>query len=368
VILIVDDEPVFRTLVTEALRREGHELIVCSAAAEALERLEEYDPDLIISDIVMPGMDGFAFKEEYSKRFPERTTPFVFLSSQSAPEQIVKGLDSDVDDYLTKPIVPEVLRAKVRSLLSRSARHTPKTFTGDLALFPFIKIIRFCEQHGLTGEIDFETADWKITVPFKAGEISIDDLDDGDLALERLYDLENGRFTIRTGPVDFSSLENVEVGTDSCTTPSPPSPGLPMGRLSGIKAGKRLFQIQTELTTHPELRVITVVILDGNTVLKRATTPPENADRNQLETLIEDQHRGIETEVRTKIESLGQEKSRGDDHEFFGLLDEGFTAYRSGDFQRALEVWSKARTIKPDDPTLKVNMKIVRLKIEQGAS
>ncbi len=367
-ILIVDDEPVFRTLVTEALRREGHELIVCSAASEALERLEEHDPDLIISDIVMPGMDGFAFRKEYSERFPRRNTPFVFLSSQSAPEQIVKGLDADVDDYLTKPIVPEVLRAKVRSLLARCARHTSKTFTGNLALFPFIKIIRFCEQHGLTGEVDFETDDWAITVPFRAGEMLIDTIEDGDAVLERLYDMERGRFTIRTGTVDFSSLESVGVDSGSRTTESQPAPGLPMGRLSGIKAGKRLFQIQTELATHPELQVITVVILDGNTVLKRATKPPVDADRNRLEALIEDQHRGIETEIRTKIESLGQEKNRSDDQEFFHLLDEGFLAYRNGEFQQALEVWSKAREIKPDDPTLKVNLKIVRLKIDQGAS
>jgi len=367
VIFVVDDEQIYLTLAGEALRQAGFQVETFERAADALESLETNDPDLIISDIMMPGMDGFAFKEAFSQRFPGRTTPFVFFSSMGEPEQLVRGLEAEVCDYLVKPIDARVLQAKVRSLLKRREQKPGAVFEGDLGLFPFIKVVQFCEQQGLTGEVLFSDGDWKVVVPFKAGAFVSDGMGDADDVLERLYDLEQGRFIIRPGAVDYSALGGVAVVEESPAEEPRPQSTMPMGRLSGVKVGKRLFQIQTEMVSYPEERIVTVVILDGNTVLKRSLPVEAPGARSELEVLIEQQHQEVKVEVNRKVEDLGKAKSAEADSEnesFHELFDAGFEAYRQGDIKKALEVWLKAQTLNPDDPTLEINLKIARAKLE----
>lgn len=365
-IFVVDDEQIFLTLVREALGQEGLEVETFERAADALVSLETSDPDLIISDIMMPGMDGFAFREAFSQRFPGRNTPFVFLSSQGEPEQLVRGLDADVCDYLVKPVDPRVLRAKIRSLLRRTQRSPSAAFQGDLELFPFIKVVQFCEQQGLTGEVMFSDGESDVIVPFKAGAIASDGVGDANDVLDRLYDLKKGRFTIRPGAVDFSALSG-SVGAEEIRPEAHrPQSAMPMGRLSGVKAGKRLFQIQTEMVLYPEERIVTVVILDGNTMLKRSFPVEAPGARSELEVLIDQQHQEVKAEVHRKVEDLGKARSAKVDAgtaRFYELLDAGFEAYRQGDVEQALEVWLKADVLKPDDPTLEINLRIARAKL-----
>jgi CheY-like chemotaxis protein len=385
-IFVVDDEQIFLTLGREALKQDGLEVETFERAADALKRLEVKDPDLIISDIMMPEMDGFAFKDEVTRRFPEKDVPFIFLSSLGDPEQLIRGLEADVDDYLVKPIEPTVLKARVKSLLRRRKRSQSAVFQGDLGHFPFIKVVQFCEQQGLTGEVVFSDGDWKVVIPFKGGSIQLDDLrnpkfslnnlydfdeiDDADDILERLYDLDHGRFTIRPGAVDFSALKGRVAAEESPTEEPRSTSSTPMGRLSGIKIGERLFQIQTEMVQFPEKRIVTVVVLDGNTVLKRSFPVEGPGVRSELQILVEQQHKEIEEEVRRKVENLGKERGAQDGtkgQSFFELFDAGFEAYRNGNLQNALEIWLEAQTLNPDDPTLKINLKIVRSRIEMAS-
>ncbi|MEN8164682.1 MAG: hypothetical protein ABFS37_11185, partial [Acidobacteriota bacterium] len=323
------------------------------------------------------------FREAYSQRFPGRNTPFVFLSSLGEPEQLVRGLEAEVCDYLVKPIDPRVLQAKVRSLLKRRERRDTGVFQGDLGLFPFIKVVQFCEQQGLTGTVTFSTDVWQAVVPFKAGTIQLDDIGNAndvvgvsydfdeiespDEIMERLYDLEQGRFTIRPGEVDFSSLGGVAVVEAGHTEAPRPQTAMPMGRLSGVKVGQRLFQIQTEMVLYPEERIVTVVILDGNTVLKRSLPVEAPGARSELEVLIGQQHQEVKAEVERKIGGLGKVKSSevgSETQGFYGLFDAGFEAYRKGDVEEALKFWLEAQVLKPDDPTLEINLKIARAKLE----
>lgn len=367
-IFVVDDEKIFLTLTQEALRQEGLEVETFDRAADVLERLETVQPDLIISDIMMPGMDGFEFKEEYSTRYPARQTPFIFLSSLGDPDQLVRGLDAEVDDYLIKPIDSRVMRAKVRSILKRRKPSPSAVFQGDLALFPFIKVVQFCEQQGLTGDVQFRAGDWEVVIPFKAGACVLDGLNDSDDVLERLYDLEQGQFTIRPGAVDFSALGGIAVEEDGGSDKAPrQQPVMPMGRLSGVKVGKRLFQIQTEMVFYPEAQIVTVVILEGKTVLKRSLQVGAEDERAELGMLINQLHQVVESEVQQKVEDLAKAKSAGvepgaeryDEH-----FEAGFEAYRQDDFEGALKFWLKAQALKPDDPTLEINLKIARTKLQ----
>ena len=82
-IVVVDDYPTFLNMCKEVLIRDGYEVVPFGNAAEALDFLKDNAPKLIISDIVMPDMDGFEFKRTYGDRFPHRQTPFIFLTGQS---------------------------------------------------------------------------------------------------------------------------------------------------------------------------------------------------------------------------------------------------------------------------------------------
>ncbi len=118
-ILVVDDDPAIRELVTAVLGHDDHEVVVAEDGHQALQRLEDSPPDLIVCDINMPGMDGFAFVERLRDRPDYRYVPVIFLTTRRGIDDVVHGLALGADDYLAKPFAPEELLARVRSKLAR---------------------------------------------------------------------------------------------------------------------------------------------------------------------------------------------------------------------------------------------------------
>jgi CheY-like chemotaxis protein len=88
VILVVDDDGEIRDSLSAVLSTAGHDVVACGSATAALERAATEEPELILSDVMMPGQGGFEFRAEYASRHPERRTPFVFLSSLGRPEVV----------------------------------------------------------------------------------------------------------------------------------------------------------------------------------------------------------------------------------------------------------------------------------------
>ncbi len=119
-ILVVDDDAEVLGTVWRALSREGHEVLLAESAEQALERIDQQRPDLIILDIMMPQKDGLEFCQELRQDQFLRTTPVLFLSARWRTDDIVRGLDAGGDDYLTKPFELKELNARVRALLRRS--------------------------------------------------------------------------------------------------------------------------------------------------------------------------------------------------------------------------------------------------------
>lgn len=119
-ILIVDDEPDMLDGLRAVLEEEQYRVIACSDGHEARMRVFEDPPDLIISDIRMPGMDGWALVEELRQLPLTRNTPFLFLTGHAAAETYADALRSGVDGVMTKPIRPADLVAAVRSRLERT--------------------------------------------------------------------------------------------------------------------------------------------------------------------------------------------------------------------------------------------------------
>ena len=365
-ILAVDDDDIVLQLLTKSLSAIGFVVDACNNAAEALNRAAAEDPQLVISDIVMPEMNGFEFRDVYRRKFPHRQTPFVFLSSLSDPDTVVKGLGMGVDDYLVKPVHPEVIKAKVRSIVNRKRRYESQIFHGDIAKFPFVKIMQFCELKGLTGVVDLFGGGQRAHLRFKAGNLDLDNTEEGDTDIEKIYDLAEGTFTITVQPIDYEQLKDAALVPDMPRSAPMADIEKPMGKLSGIKVGTRLFQVQTEFVTYPENQVYSIVILDGKVVLKRSVSTDATQDKADLTKIIEAQHLKVENEVREKLHDAVSKKADTEEspkEKFDRLFEAGYEKYQQRDYAAALTVWEEARAINPTDKTLEINLSIVKKKI-----
>lgn len=362
-ILAVDDEPIYLDLLTDALVSAGYEIKTFTSALKALEFVDHADPQLIISDINMPEMDGFQFYQEYQNRCSHRQTPFVFLSSNSDPDTVIKGLNSGVDDYLQKPLHPEIIKAKVQSILNRRKKYISQKFSGNLEELPFAKVLQFCELKNLTGWVDILADDYATTINFQGGQLQLDDASED---FEKVFDLPEGHFTINVQQVDYRGLHTDSPGVSVTAGTVSADNEKPMGKLSGIKIQKRLFQIQTEFSDQQDCQISSIVILDGRVVLKRNSKVPPSMNKQELEKIIELQHLSVEEEIHAKLAELlvktNKTNSKGA-KDFHQLYDAGFDKYCSGNFAAALRYWEEAEGINPADKTLTINLSVVRKKL-----
>ena len=115
-ILVVDDLPVNRLLVSKHLQKAGHVVAEAADGQEAIDQFEAERPDIIILDVMMPGMNGYDAAREIKARANGYWTPIIFLSALGKGEEQVRGLEEGGDDYLTKPVNLDVLDAKIMSM------------------------------------------------------------------------------------------------------------------------------------------------------------------------------------------------------------------------------------------------------------
>jgi len=118
-LLVVDDDPGLLRAVAETLRAEGYEVTAARRGAEALVRIAESVPDLIVSDIRMPGMDGYELVRNLRASARTKLIPIVFLTAKDETADRIEGFRSGVDAYLTKPFEPDELVAVVAGILKR---------------------------------------------------------------------------------------------------------------------------------------------------------------------------------------------------------------------------------------------------------
>jgi DNA-binding NarL/FixJ family response regulator len=121
-LLVVDDDPGLLLAVSETLRAEGYEVQTARRGSEAMVRVAEALPDLIISDIRMPGMDGYALVRNLRASPRSRLVPIIFLTAKDETADRIAGFRSGVDAYVTKPFETEELVAIVKSILERVQR------------------------------------------------------------------------------------------------------------------------------------------------------------------------------------------------------------------------------------------------------
>ncbi|KQT78760.1 DNA-binding response regulator [Methylobacterium sp. Leaf466] len=124
IVLVVDDSPETLSFLTEAIERSGATVLVAVAGDLALALVDEITPDVILLDAVMPGMDGFETCRRLKAKRHLAHVPVIFMTGLSETEHIVKGLDAGGVDYVTKPIAPDEILARIRVHLAgaRSAQ------------------------------------------------------------------------------------------------------------------------------------------------------------------------------------------------------------------------------------------------------
>ncbi|MDA0734424.1 MAG: response regulator transcription factor [Chloroflexi bacterium] len=128
-VLVVEDDPHAIELVRLYLSRDGHDVITASDGLEGLRLARETHPDLLVLDLMLPGMDGL----EICRIIREETDiPVIMLTARVEEEDRLSGLDLGADDYVTKPFSPRELAARVRAVLRRTSRDSLENGPAEL--------------------------------------------------------------------------------------------------------------------------------------------------------------------------------------------------------------------------------------------
>jgi two-component system phosphate regulon response regulator PhoB len=129
-ILVVDDEEDVVEVVSHFLEEEGYTVLRAYDGEQALDKASP-EVDLILLDIMLPGLDGYQVCERLRSRVETETIPIIFLSAKSEEEDQIKGLMLGGDSYLTKPVSPQVILAHVKAVLRRAGVEESKTVQVD---------------------------------------------------------------------------------------------------------------------------------------------------------------------------------------------------------------------------------------------
>lgn len=136
-VLVVDDETRITKLVALALGDDGFRVITAEGGREALEKAEEYRPDVVLLDIMMPDLDGIEVMRELRERRP---VAVILLTAKDSTSDKAMGLDLGADDYLAKPFHPDELAARIRAVLRRTDGATSGADASSMLAFDDVEI------------------------------------------------------------------------------------------------------------------------------------------------------------------------------------------------------------------------------------
>lgn len=128
-ILLVDDDTDLLDVTAYALRREGFSVIVATDGLQAIQRLERDEPDLIVSDVSMPRLNGLALCEQIRRT---SSIPIILLTGFNNEEQVIQGFKVGADDYVTKPFSPRQLAMRIRAVLRRGTTSSDPEIAREL--------------------------------------------------------------------------------------------------------------------------------------------------------------------------------------------------------------------------------------------
>lgn len=187
-VLVVDDDEMVRELIRAGLERQGLSVLTARSGLEALEVLQSGAPDLVVSDVNMPDMDGFALVSHLRADPATRAVPLIFLTSRSRPADAVTGLQLGADDYIRKPFQLDEVVARVAAKLSR-----PPVPVDQLVRDPRTGVLR-PDRFGEELEREVERA----RRTGRTGVVAVVDLDERAQVRERLGQRAEDELAVRT--------------------------------------------------------------------------------------------------------------------------------------------------------------------------
>lgn len=164
-VLVVDDEPNIARILAYELKKEGYEVATAKDGQDGLEKALEEKPDLIVSDIMMPVVDGYEFCRQLKSNPRHRSVPFIFLTAKSGEENKIYGYSIGAQKYLTKPVNKEELFRAVNVRLKQSDEaiklfaKKAKKFEGDLAIISIFSLIDMFSIGAWSGFVDLQHTD-----------------------------------------------------------------------------------------------------------------------------------------------------------------------------------------------------------------
>ncbi len=174
-ILLVDDDLDMIACVARALARPQRTIDVAGHGEEALERIGVHKPDLVITDVIMPRMNGWSLVRRLRSSHETSFIPVIFMTSMDSPNDRIRGFRIGADDYVTKPVELDELELRVENVLhrTRERRHLPPVeLTGDLASFGLATPLTMLELHKKSGVLAVERGYARAEVTIKDGNVA----------------------------------------------------------------------------------------------------------------------------------------------------------------------------------------------------
>jgi len=224
-VLIVDDDESCREQVARVMRKRNHQIEIAENGLLALGSVLRDPPDVIITDVQMPVMDGWNFLRVLRARPSVAHIPVIFLTMLAGEEERLKGYKLGVDDYINKPFLFEELDARVARVLSRggSSAASRNALRGDLSLVSLASVLQFVEIEKRTGLLLLVSLEEIATLHVREGQVihvdfGIPSAETGLERLMRVLDWTEGRFELTDAevstedtieePISFALLEH----------------------------------------------------------------------------------------------------------------------------------------------------------------
>ncbi len=213
-ILVVDDDGAYRDKAAMVMRKRGHRVITARNGLEALGQVLRDPPDLVLSDVNMPTMDGWQFLRILRARPSVAHVPVMFLTTLSSEDERLKGYRLGVDDYIAKPFLYEELALRVARVLVRAKNASAhpaarNALRGDLSQVTLQSVLQFVDIERRTGLLLVVSGKRFATLHVREGSVVAVDLGEGPTAkdgMERLFevlDWTEGRFELTTAEVSI---------------------------------------------------------------------------------------------------------------------------------------------------------------------
>jgi len=204
-VLVVDDDKHYRELAARVMQEAGFDVITAVNGFEALSLALKHQPNLVLSDVTMPGLDGWQFLRMIRARATLRRTPVVFLTELNSEAERLRGYQFGVDDYLAKPFSNVELIARVERVLERAnmaEQAAAGGIRGDLTKVSLASLLSLAEMERRTGVLQLASEGESATLHLRDGAVVRIDLPEPHDRLEgierffHVLDLHGGRFEL----------------------------------------------------------------------------------------------------------------------------------------------------------------------------